>query len=141
MALVVDTGVLLGALNEEDREHHRCHRLLMGQSEALVVPGPVLVELDYFLRKQTTRDEWTTFCEEVKEGRYLLYELDVDSLLAAARLQARYSDQPIGLVDASVFVTCEQLEEDKVATLDHRHFGVLRTEEGGALRLLPDLAD
>lgn len=142
VALVVDTGVLLGALNEEDPEHRRCHSLLMDQSEALVVPGPVLVELDYFLRKQTTtRTEWTTFCEEVREGRYLLHELGADALLSAAKLQERYNDQPIGLVDASVFVTCEQLGEEKVATLDHRHFSVLRTEEGRALRLLPDLSE
>lgn len=45
--------------------------------------------------------------------------------------------EPLGFVDAAVFVACVALGEEKVATLDRRHFSVLRTEAGRALDLLP----
>lgn len=40
-------------------------------------------------------------------------------------------------MDAVVFETCEALGERKLASLDRRHFSVLRTRGGGPLELLP----
>jgi predicted nucleic acid-binding protein len=53
-------------------------------------------------------------------------------------LLRQYADLPLGLVDASVVAVCERLGERKVATLDHRHFGVIRPAHTRSLRLLPD---
>jgi predicted nucleic acid-binding protein len=138
VALVVDTGVLYAALDEEDADHDRCNQLLINSDEQLIVPEPVCVELDYWIRKNATVDAWLAFCEDVHDGAYALWSMDRDLLLAAAELQVRYSDQPIGFVDAAVAVTCERLGETKLATLDLRHFGVLRTSKGERFRLLPD---
>lgn len=77
------------------------------------------------------------FCEGVAAGAFAVWNLDAGDTLEAARLQSRYYDQPIGFVDAAVFVTCLRLGEDKLASLDTRHFGVLRTPNGEALELLP----
>lgn len=137
MALVLDTGVIYAALDESDPDHESCATLIASVSETLVVPEPVLVELDYWLRKNTTLDVWLAFAEDVRSGAYRLRPTDAALLLAAAQLQSKFSDQGLGFVDAAVFCTCEALGENKVATLDHRHFGVLRTASGGALELLP----
>lgn len=48
MALVVDGGVLIAALVPTDDYHASCSRLLDQATERLVVPAPVLPELDYF---------------------------------------------------------------------------------------------
>jgi len=58
-------------------------------------------------------------------------------LFAAAQVEAKYADLGVGLVDASVFVTCESIGETRVATLDRRHSSVLRTSDGKALDTLP----
>ncbi len=137
MALVLDTGVIYAALYENDRDHRACADLLRDSAEQLVIPEPVLVEVDYWITQAASADVWLAFCEDVASGAYSLWSLDSTLLLKAAQLQSRYSDQPIGFVDAAVFVTCEALGEDKLATLDHRHFSVLRTENGQAMRLLP----
>jgi predicted nucleic acid-binding protein len=50
----------------------------------------------------------------------------------------RYSDADIGFVDAAVLAITERLKEPKLATLDRRHFGVLRPLHVEALRLLPE---
>ena len=113
--------------------------MLLETSEELVLPEPVLVEVDYWVRKHASVDAWLAFCEDVARGAFTLWPVDVDVLLVAARVQARFADQPIGFVDAAVFATCEILGEDKVATLDRRHFGVLRTEDGRALAIVPDV--
>jgi hypothetical protein len=39
--------------------------------------------------------------------------------------------------DASIVAICERLREPKVATLDSRHFSVVRPRHIAALRLLP----
>lgn len=137
MALVLDTGVLYALLEEEDPHHAACVQLVQEADEELLIPVPVLVELDYWVRRFASAGVWLTFCEDVDRGAYALYPLDRSILLAAARLQAKYGDLPLGLVDAAVFAVCEALGEEKVGTVDRRHFSVLRTGDGRALRLLP----
>ena len=138
MALVLDTGVVYAALDEDDAEHGRCVDLLSGVDEQLIVPSPVLVEIDYWLRKNASLDVWSAFCDDLAAGAYTLWPADAALTKRAADLQRRFSDQPTGFVDAAVFSTCVALGEDKVATLDHRHFGVLRDPDGRALTLLPE---
>ena len=48
-ALVLDTGVLVGAFDRSDDDHVACAKLLAETRERRVVPSPVLVEVDYFL--------------------------------------------------------------------------------------------
>ncbi len=137
MALVLDTGVLYAALDSEDPDHAECAALLEETDEQLVIPAPVLVELDYWVRKVANTDAWLSFCEDVVAGAYAIYALDQDLLLTAAQLEVRFADLSVGLVDAAVFSTCEALGESKVATLDRRHFSLLRTRDGKALDLVP----
>jgi hypothetical protein len=47
-------------------------------------------------------------------------------------------DADIGFVDAAVLAITERLREPKVATLDRRHFELLRPRYVRALQLLPD---
>ena len=138
MALVLDTSALLAGLDREDPAHGPCGALLEASSERLVVPTPVLTELDHLLGKRGKTDLWMAFAADVGAGAYLLHPTGTDVVAAAADLQARYRDLGIGFVDAAVFLTCVELGEDKVATLDHRHFSALRTEDGRALRIVPE---
>lgn len=138
MALVLDTGVLYAALDQEDPDHAACADLLSGTHEELVIPSPVLVELDYWIRKFASADAWLAFCEDIASGAYTIFGLRSDHVLAAARLEASYADLRLGFVDAAVFVTVEAIGETRLATLDHRHFSVLRTSQGEALNLLPE---
>lgn len=137
MALVLDTGVLLAAFDIDDRDHRGCADLLSSSREELVVPAPVLVETDQMLGKRGRLDAWVALAERITQGGYHLYEIDAHLLTRAAMLQQTYADLRLGFVDAAVFVTCVELGEDKVATLDRRHFSVLRTEDGRALEIVP----
>jgi hypothetical protein len=137
MALVLDTGVLYANLDSSDKNYRPCRELLEESSEQLIIPAPVLVELDYWVRKFATADSWLSFCQDVASQVYAIFPVDGELLLKAAQLQAKYSDTSLGLVDAAVFMTCEILGESKVATLDRRHFAILRKADGSSLEILP----
>lgn len=49
----------------------------------------------------------------------------------------RYGDADIGFVDAAALAIVERLREPKLATLDRRHFGLLRPHHVDVLQLLP----
>lgn len=57
--------------------------------------------------------------------------------LRIAELVARYRDLPLGTVDASVVTAAERLGITEIATLDRRHFTVVRPVHVGAFTLLP----
>lgn len=50
-----------------------------------------------------------------------------------------YADSPVGFVDAAVLAVVERLNEPKLATLDRRHFGMMRPRHVEALQLVPEL--
>lgn len=141
MALVLDTGVLYSVLDRGQARHEECVRLLTESRDRRIVPDLVLVELDYFLRKSGRLVAWKAFVAQVADGTYAIYPLSAATLERAAELEERYADLDLGLVDASVVAVCEELQERKLATLDRRHFSVVRTADGTALTLLPDQAE
>jgi len=137
MALVLDTGPLLAALDAADPAHPACARLLGAAREDLVVPALVLAELDYWCHQRLTPQAWLTFLEDLLGGAYRLEHPTTGDLERCHQLQGQYADQEVGVVDASVLALVERLGEEKLATLDHRHFGMLRPSHVQALRLLP----
>ncbi len=137
MGLVLDTGPLLAALDAADPDHRRCAKLLSETHEDLVVPVLVLAELDYWCHQRLGVDAWLTFLEDLLSGAYRLELLTTMDLTRCRELQALYSDQALGVVDASVLALVERLGEPKLATLDHRHFAVLRPGHVEGLQLLP----
>ncbi|GAA4546285.1 hypothetical protein [Pseudonocardia xishanensis] len=54
-----------------------------------------------------------------------------------ADLVDTYADLPLGTSDASVVALAERLGVTEVATLDHRHFRVVRPRHVDAFTLLP----
>lgn len=138
MALILDTGPLLAALDAADPDHERCASLVLEAREDLVVPGLVLAELDYWCHERLSGDAWLVFLEDLLAGAYRAEHPTREDLARCATLQRKYGDLRLGVVDASVIALAERLGEPKVATLDHRHFGVVRPGHAETLDLLPD---
>ena len=137
MALILDTGPLLAGLDQADPDHERCAALISGATEDLVVPGLVLAELDYWCRKRLGVEAWLVFLDDLVSGSYRAeHPSDVD-LRRCRELERTYADLGLGVVDASVIALAERLGEEKVATLDRRHFAAVRPEHVAALALLP----
>lgn len=137
MALILDTGPLLAALDAADPDHARCAALLTDSTEDLVVPALVLAELDYWCSRRLSPDAWLIFLDDVLAGAYRVEPPTPADLARCRDLQARYRDLALGVVDASVVALAERLEESKVASLDQRHFRAVRPTHVAALDVLP----
>ncbi|MDQ7859191.1 MAG: PIN domain-containing protein [Armatimonadota bacterium] len=137
MALVLDTGPLYASLDRSDADHAACRRLIEAADEPLLIPAPVLVEVDYWIHARLHAGVLVALLDDVVSGAYRVEELRTEDYPRIRELCDRYADADIGFVDAAVLAIVERLNEPKLASLDHRHFGVLRPRHVETLRLVP----
>ncbi len=139
MTLILDTGPIVAALNARDPDHEPCAALL-AETDDLLIPGLVLVEVDYWLVKLGGTQVWTDFVADITRGAYRVEHPTASDIARAAELESTYHDLDLGLVDASIVALSERLDQTSVATLDRRHFSVVRPRHCSHLTLLPDRA-
>lgn len=60
-----------------------------------------------------------------------------EELREACSIIERYADQGIGIADASNVILAARYRTRTIATLDRRHFGVVRPLTGGRFTVLP----
>lgn len=137
MALILDTGPLYASLDRDDADHAACRLLIEEAVEPLVIPAPVLVEVDYWVRTRLGAGPFVAFLDDIAAGAYAVADLDVHDYARVRTICDRYADARVGFVDAAVLAVTERLDERKLATLDHRHFRLMRPRHTDALRLLP----
>ena len=138
MALILDTGPLYTSLDRSDADHQACRRLIEEATEPLIVPAPVLVEVDYWIHTRLHPDVLVALLDDIIDGAYIVEDLKPEDYRRVRELCDRYADADIGFVDAAVLAIVERLNETKLATLDRRHFGLLRPRHVTALRLVPE---
>lgn len=126
MALITDTGPMLALFDPDDRNHEPCRRLLTTAREEVVIPAPVLVELDYWLRRRVSLTAMPELLQAIERGVYRVEILKPEDYRRVAEILGRYADSGIDFVDAAVLAVAERRREPKVATLDRRHFGIMR---------------
>ena len=98
----------------------------------------MLVEVDYFIHTRLHPGVLVALLDDLTDGAYAVEDLRPEDYRRVRQLCDRYADADIGFVDAAVLAIVERLNEPKLATLDRRHFGLLRPRHVDALRLAPD---
>ncbi len=124
-------------MDRSDRDHIACARLLESSEERVAVPAPVVVELDWLAGQRLRPDAFLSFLSDVEDARLDVVELEPSDYPRIRELLNRYRDLPLGFVDAAVLAVVERLGETRLATLDRRHFTILRPRHVPALRLIP----
>jgi len=139
--VVADTGGLLRALarTPSGKPSFPEYQGILASAAAIIVPGLVLAELDYFLR--TERKAMRKLVAEIFDPatRYE-YELPVPSDIARAlELDGKFEALGLGLVDGTVAAVAERRRVYRVLTSDRRDFGAVRVGPrlDRALELLP----
>ena len=139
--IICDTGPIFAAADRKDADHHACVDLFTGLRLAgrrLLVPQTVIAEVGYMLATKLGTSAEVAFLESVVTGNFELVGLTSPDVTRVADLVVRYNDLPLGTTDASVIALAERLGIDEIATLDHRHFRVVRPSHVQALTLLPE---
>jgi predicted nucleic acid-binding protein len=137
MALILDTGPLYASLDRSDQDHVACRALIEAADEPLVIPAPVLIEVDYWIQQRLGPGALVALLADIESGAYVVADLTLDDYARIRELCDRYADADIGFVDAAVLAVVERLGEPKLATLDRRHFGLLRPRHRDSIDLLP----
>ena len=137
MALVLDTGPLFAAMDRSDTDHERCAALVERTSEPIILPAPVIVEVEWLASRRLKAEAFQSLLADIEQARLNVEELQDSDYTRCRELITRYGDLPLGFVDAAVLCIVERLGEAKLATLDHRHFRVVRPRHVPSLRLLP----
>jgi predicted nucleic acid-binding protein len=137
MALILDTGPLYASLDRSDADHAACRALIEAATEPLVIPAPVLVEVDYWIQQRLHPGALVALLDDIETGAYQVADLVGGDYQRVRDLCDRYADADIGFVDAAVLAIVERLDEPKLATLDRRHFGLLRPRHRESIELLP----
>lgn len=138
MALIFDTGPLYASLDRDDADHRAARQLIAEAREPLIVPAPVLVEVDYWIHRRLHPGILVVLLDDIAAGAFLIEDLLPQDYRRVREICDRYADADVGFVDAAVLAVVERLNEPKLATLDRRHFGLLRPRHVDALRLLPE---
>ncbi len=136
--LVVDAGPLVAAAARRDRNHERCVALLSQAPPPLLVPALVVTEVAYFLADRIGQQAEQAFARSLRDGELLLEPVEPSDWARIVDLLGEYADLPLGIVDASVVAACERLDVSTLATLDQRHFSIVRPRHCEALTLLPE---
>jgi uncharacterized protein len=134
--LIVDAGPLYAYIDRDDRHHAASLDLLETHPGPLVVPTLVITEVAYLLGTRLGVEPEVRFLGDLAAGNLIVEPVAASDWLRIAELVARYHDLPLGTVDASVITAAERRGTNDIATLDRRHFTVVRSNIG-ALNLLP----
>jgi uncharacterized protein len=137
VALILDTGPLYASLDRSDQDHPASRSLIEHADEPLVIPAPVLVEVDYWIHERLSAGAFVALLADIEAGAYRIADLEPADYTRVRELCDRYADADIGFVDAAVLAIVERLGEAKLATLDRRHFSLLRPRHRDSIDLLP----
>lgn len=135
--MIVDTGVLLAAADLADPDHRSCADLLGRDSVELQASPLVIAETAYLIGRQLGPHAEAQFFRAVADGEIRIASMTVDDLHRIAELVDTYADLLFGGTDASIVALAERLGETSIATLDRRHFGVVRPNHADGFQLVP----
>lgn len=132
-----DTGPIYAAANSKDRDHLRCVEFLRSRQPPFVVPAMVVAEVSYLVGTNLGAVAQADFFTMLQSDRFRVEQVVAEDVVRITNLIQRYADLPLGGADASVVAVAERLGFDELATLDHRHFTVVRPSHVDAFTLLP----
>ncbi len=126
--IVADTGGLLRALacTRDGEPSFPEYETVLTSASAVILPGLVLAEVDYFLREN--RGAMRKLVGEVFDpGTRYEYELPVPSdVVRALEIDAKFKNLNLGLVDGTVAAVAERRQVYRVLTTDRRDFSAIR---------------
>lgn len=138
MRAICDTGPLVAAADRRDPAQRLAAGLLATLGRDLLIPEPVLVETDHFLRARIHPEVARKFLDAVSRGEHRVIFLTPGLFRRAVEIDARYADLDLGLTDG-VVMACAERFGAPVFTFDFRSFRATKPEKG-EWRLLVDEA-
>lgn len=129
MKVVADTGPLVAAANARDEAHGLAAALVIELGRDLIVPDPVIVEVDHLLRSRVSNRSARLFLSALVDGDHQVGFLTSALLRRATEIDVRFADLDLGLADAAVMAYAER-HRLPILTFDFQHFRATRPARG-----------
>ncbi len=125
MTVLLDAGVLYAFYDRKDSWHERTVKLFRDEEGPLIIPSPVIPEVDHALAKRRLQGAQMTLYRSLATGDFLVVDLPLEKYGRVEELNRRFADLSLGFVDAAVVVISEVIGVRRVATTDRRDFAPL----------------
>ncbi len=135
--MIIDTSVLLAFFDSNEPRHSDVVDLIERASGPLIVSPYVIAELDYIVLSRHGSTAESAVLKELGGGAWELASMGPDRLRTATEIVDRFADIPVGVTDASLAVLADAYATRTIATLDRRHFSVLRNRNGEVFDVVP----
>lgn len=135
--LVVDTGVLVAAADRTDRHHQRCAAVLAAETGPMVTTAMVIAECAYLIERELGPAAEAALYQAIIDGDLVVEDLTHQDWERVHQLVTTYATLPLGGTDASVITIAERLDQGRIATIDRRHFTIVRPAHRDSFELIP----
>lgn len=127
----------MAAADDVDPDHQRCRAIVESHPGPLVTTALVVAEAGWLIDRQLGPVAEAGFYRSIVAGDLTIETLEPGDWARVAELVDRYADLGLGGVDASLVAIAERLAVTTIATLDRRHFTVVRPAHCDAFELVP----
>lgn len=135
--LIVDTGVIVAAADRSDPHHQACAAVLENAPGPLITSPMVIAEAAYLINRELGPMAEQALYTAIIDAALIVESLSHGDWIRVHQLVGQYQDLPLGGTDASVIALAERFTATQVATLDRRHFSIVRSAHTAAFTLLP----
>jgi predicted nucleic acid-binding protein len=135
VSLLLDTGIVYAYYDRSDRWHAKARALLQAEARGLIIPAPVIPEVDHLLGTRLGDESRLTFYAGLTGGHFFVADLPRQAYARVADINKQFADLSLGFVDAAIVCLAGTLGVPRVATTDRQHFTLLAAHF--SLELLP----
>ena len=133
--LLLDTGPFVALVDRSEELHDECVAALESWTGAVVTTEAVVTETLYLVGPQWRAQK--VALEFILRGAFQLVPSSHASLKRVAALMERYRNVPMDFADATLVALGEELETDRVFTLDRRGFSTYRMNRRKPFHVIP----
>ena len=136
MSSLVDSGFIIALLSGDDDDHRACATVFATERDKLL-PVVTLPEIAYVMINQGKRETFIKFLKSIGQGSIPLVYPDSTDLSRAADVMHQYADANLDIVDCIIIAMAERLNIERILTIDHRDFRMVRPQHIPTFTILP----
>ncbi len=137
MTLITDSSFLVALYDGSEAHHQKAYAFAANRSEAILVPGVVLPEVGYLLRRNLGYANSFNFFDFFDYRNVKLIPIIEEDLVRVYEISRQYESARFDIVDCCIMAIAERLNITRIATFDRRDFSVFRPSHCEYLELLP----
>jgi len=135
VSVLLDSGIVYAYYDRSDRWHAKARALVRAEGRGLILPSPVIPEVDHLLGARLGNASRLAFYAGIAGGHFFVADLPRQAYARIADINRQFKDLSLGFVDAAIVTLAGSLNVPRVATTDRRHF--LPLAEHFSLELVP----